>query len=47
MIPGVEKLFPSRILNVEECKWLGRGELLRGNSVTSGWAIHEVVRWPE
>ena len=47
MIPGMNRLFPSRLLNVQECKWLSRGDLLTGNNSSSGWAIHEVVRWPK
>jgi hypothetical protein len=47
MIPGVKRLFPSKILNVRECKWRSRAELRRGGSSSSGWAIHEVVTWPE
>ena len=46
-IPGVNRLLPSRLLNVQECKWRSRGELLRGTVRSSGWAIHEVVRWPK
>ena len=46
-IPGVNRLLPSRLLNVQECKWRSRGELVRGNARSSGWAIHEVVRWPK
>jgi len=47
MIPGVNRLLPSRLLNAQECKLRSRGELLRGNVRSSGWAIHEVVRWPK
>ena len=48
MIPGVRGLFPFRILRTRECKWLSRGVLKRGDAEKSvGWAIHEVVRWPE
>jgi len=47
IIPGLKRLFPSKILSVEECKWRSRAELWRADSKTSGWAIHEVVTWPE
>jgi hypothetical protein len=47
IIPGLKRLFPDKILNVRECKWRSRGELRRGDSRSSGWAIHEVVRWQE
>jgi hypothetical protein len=46
-IPGVMHLLPKRLLDVQECKWRSRAELLRGNAASSGWAIHEVVRWPK
>ncbi len=42
IIPKVERLFPLRILRVRETKWRSRGSL----DGVSGWAIHEVVRWP-
>jgi len=42
IIPKAERLFPWRILRVRETKWRSRG-MLDG---VSGWAIHEVVRWP-
>ncbi len=42
IIPQVERLFPWRILRVQETKWRSRGVL----DGVSGWAIHEVVRWP-
>lgn len=46
-IPGLKKVVPARILLVNECKWLSRATLLRnGSAAGSGWAIHEVVRWP-
>jgi hypothetical protein len=47
VIPGLKRLFPSRILNVRECKWRSRAKLRRGESCSSGWAIHEVVTWPD
>jgi hypothetical protein len=42
IVPQVERLFPWRILHVQETKWRSRGWL----DGVSGWAIHEVVRWP-
>ncbi len=46
-IPGIQKLFPFRILRVHERKWLSRGVLRKpGAEPSAGWAIHEVVRWP-
>jgi hypothetical protein len=47
-VPGVRRLFPFRILRTRECKWLSSGVLRRsGGHGSVGWAIHEVVRWPE
>jgi hypothetical protein len=47
-VPGAHRLFPFRILRTRECKWLSRGVLTKpGAGATTGWAIHEVVRWPE
>jgi hypothetical protein len=42
IIPGLERIFPLRVLGLEETKWLSRASL----GPCSGWAIHEVVRWP-
>ena len=47
MIPGLSRLFPGKILDVQECKWRSRAEFRHGDSGSSGWAIHEVVTWPE
>ena len=47
VIPGVKHLLPKRILDVQECKWRSRAEFLRADTASSGWAIHEVVRWPK
>jgi hypothetical protein len=47
VIPGINTLLPSRMLNTEECKWRSRGYLRNSDSIlSSGWTIHEVVRWP-
>jgi len=47
VIPGVNKLFPDRILKTKECKWRSRGVLTSGDIILStGWAIHEIVKWP-
>jgi hypothetical protein len=42
IVPGSETLFPGRILGLMETKWLSRARTPRG----TGFAIHEVVRWP-
>jgi hypothetical protein len=47
VIPGINALLPARMLNTEECKWRSRAFLRKADSIlSSGWAIHEVVRWP-
>jgi hypothetical protein len=47
-IPGIRNLFPFRILRTHERKWLSRGVLKKSQvESNTGWAIHEVVRWPE
>ena len=47
-IPGLSKTFPARLLKVNECKWRSRAKLEHsGRSPVEGWAIHEVVSWPE
>jgi hypothetical protein len=46
-IPGIQRLFPFRILRAHERKWLSRGRLEKpAAEPLAGWAIHEVVRWP-
>jgi hypothetical protein len=44
-ISRLARLRPHNMLAVNECKWRSRGVLQTGNSATSGWAIHEVVKW--
>ena len=47
-IPGIQNLIPTRSLYANESKWLSRATLKRrGEAVSTGWAIHEVVRWPK
>jgi hypothetical protein len=45
-IPGLGKMFPARLLQIEECKWRSRARLERqGRPAVEGWAIHERVVW--
>ena len=44
-ISRLATLLPHTMLSIDECKWRSRGVLQTGSAVTSGWAIHEVVRW--
>jgi hypothetical protein len=47
VIPQLDRLFPSSILKMRECKWLSRAVLRRpGHPDSTGMAIHEVVDWP-
>ena len=46
-IPGLQRIAPARIFQVEECKWRSRSSLeIPGEAVDHGWSIHEVVNWP-
>jgi hypothetical protein len=47
-IPGVNKTFPARLLQVNECKWRSRARFESpGRSPVEGWALHEMVSWPK
>jgi hypothetical protein len=42
----VAKLFPGKVARTFENKWRSRGTLKTGeNTLGTGWAIHEVVKW--
>ena len=44
--PGMTSVFPNKILKTYECKWRSRGILEKeNNKVSTGWLIHELVRW--
>ena len=44
MIPGIKKIFPSRILQMHECKWRSKASFQSaGTPPEQGWAIHEIV----
>jgi hypothetical protein len=48
VFPSIRKLVqyvPVSMLHVAECKWRSRAVLRQADRATSGWAIHEVVRW--
>jgi hypothetical protein len=47
VLPNPGRLFPARMLQVRECKWLSRATLRRpGRPDSTGMAIHEVIEWP-
>jgi len=43
--PALGRLFPHSIFKVDERKWRSRGVLITEGHDSSGWVIHEVVRW--
>ncbi len=44
--PKLHKIFPKQFLMTVECKWRSKGILKLNNLETSsGWAIHEIVKW--
>ena len=45
--PWFKKLFPARILHLDETKWLSSATLSEGGVVLDlGYAVHERVEWP-
>ena len=47
-VPAIRKIFPSRLVEMVECKWRSRSRLERkGRPAAEGWAIHEKVSWPQ
>jgi hypothetical protein len=40
-------LLPRSMLSVSECKWRSRGVLQTAAGQSSGWTIHEVVKWKQ
>lgn len=44
-IPGLTALLPGRFRGIHEAKRVSRSELQQGCALSSGWSIHEVVKW--
>jgi len=44
-VPGLKKLLPRSLFNIEEHKWRSRGILDTEHGQSQGWVIHEVVHW--
>ena len=42
----VESILPKNVLMTDECKWLSRATLRLNGTETTGFAIHEVVKFP-
>jgi hypothetical protein len=50
IFPGISRLaalLPRSMLAVNECKWRSRGVFRTAAGQSSGWAIHEVVKWKD
>lgn len=50
VFPGVSRLaalLPRSTLSVNECKWRSRGLMHSSGAESSGYAIHEVVKWTD
>jgi hypothetical protein len=48
VFPGVSRLMellPRSMLSVNECKWRSRGLMHSSGAESSGYAVHEVVKW--
>lgn len=46
-VPGVSSWAPARFLGATERKWAGRAAFEGAGGRWSGWAVHEVVEFPE
>lgn len=46
-VPGISSWAPAQFLTTHETKWISRAAFASGPRSWSGWAIHEVVRFPE
>lgn len=44
-VSGLRRLFPNSLLNVDEQKSLGSGTMTIDGRASTGWVIHEVVKW--
>jgi hypothetical protein len=48
VVPGIEKMFPKQLVEMNECKWRSWARLERkGKPPVEGWAIHERLNWPQ
>jgi hypothetical protein len=44
-VPGAGLLLPRGLIGARESKWVARGTLEACGRSSSGWIIHEVVKW--
>ena len=50
VFPGISRLaelLPRSMLSIRECKWRSRGVMHSSGAESSGYAIHEVVKWTD
>lgn len=45
-VPGLSRFAGTRVLAIDEQKWVSRATLTARGESWTGWAIHELVRWP-
>ena len=43
--PDLRRLFPRRLFGIDEQKSLSPGKLILSGQTSTGWVIHEVVKW--
>jgi len=46
-VPGISAWAPARFLTARETKWVSRAAFAAPGRAWDGWAVHEVVRFPE
>jgi hypothetical protein len=44
-IPIARCCLPRALTNAHETKWVARGRFTNSQHASTGWAVHEVVRW--
>ncbi len=44
-VPLIESVIPKNILHTDECKWLSGSSLTCDGNISSGYSIHEIVRF--
>jgi hypothetical protein len=45
-VPRIQDALPFRSLHAHETKWCSRATFTEGKTASTGWALHEIVRWP-
>ncbi len=44
-IPGIRTVFPEKIINMYECKWLSSSVISLNGTLHWGWSVHETVQF--